>query len=120
MTTPTSGFVCTFFTSRHHARATPLFQYGFDGPRNLDHKAGTATQFLRTRPARMPRGIVKWFNNKKGFGFITGPDAASPDIFVHYSEILAEGYKALEEGDTVEFELAPSERGPKALKVVKI
>ena len=68
----------------------------------------------------MPQGIVKWFNNKKGFGFIADPSGANNDIFVHYSEIRTDGYKTLEEGDTVEFELSPSERGPKALNVVKI
>jgi CspA family cold shock protein len=68
----------------------------------------------------MPQGIVKWFNNKKGFGFISDPSGASADIFVHYSEILGDGFKTLEEGDTVEFELSTGERGPKALKVSKI
>ncbi len=66
----------------------------------------------------MPQGIIKWFNNKKGFGFISGSNGGA-DIFVHYSEIRGDGFKTLEEGDTVEFELAPSERGPKALNVVK-
>jgi len=68
----------------------------------------------------MPQGIVKWFNNKKGFGFITDPAGAAADIFVHYSEICTDGFKTLEQGDTVEYELAPSERGPKALNVVRI
>ncbi len=68
----------------------------------------------------MAQGIVKWFNNRKGFGFIADPDGADSDIFIHYSEIQGEGYKTLEQGDTVEFELVPSERGPKALNVVKI
>ncbi len=68
----------------------------------------------------MARGTIKWFNNKKGFGFITAPDGSTADVFVHYSEIKGEGYKTLEEGDVVEFDLTPSERGPKALNVVKI
>jgi len=68
----------------------------------------------------MPQGIVKWFNNKKGFGFIADPSGASSDIFVHYSEIRGDGFKTLEEGDSVEFELSPSDRGPKALNVVRI
>lgn len=67
----------------------------------------------------MPQGIIKWFNNKKGFGFISDPDGGT-DIFVHYSEIRSEGFKTLEEGDTVEYELSPGERGPKALNVKKI
>ena len=75
---------------------------------------------VKTSFVCMPKGIVKWFNNKKGFGFITDPSGASGDIFVHYSEIRTDGFKTLEEGDTVEFELSPSERGPKALNVVRI
>lgn len=68
----------------------------------------------------MATGIVKWFNNKKGFGFIADPAGSNSDIFVHYSEIEGAGYKTLEEGDRVEFELVSSERGPKAQKVIKV
>jgi CspA family cold shock protein len=68
----------------------------------------------------MAEGIVKWFNNKKGFGFISDPEVADADIFIHYSEIQGEGYRTLEPGDAVTYELVPSERGPKALNVVKI
>jgi cold shock protein len=68
----------------------------------------------------MPQGIVKWFNNKKGFGFIADPGGSPADIFVHYSEIVGDGFKTLEEGETVEFELSSGERGPKAVKVVKV
>lgn len=69
----------------------------------------------------MPRGTVKWFNNKKGFGFIADPEGSNADIFVHYSEIRGDGFKTLAEGEMVEFELAPdSARGPKALNVVKV
>jgi CspA family cold shock protein len=69
----------------------------------------------------MPRGTVKWFNNKKGFGFIAAPEGSGADIFVHYSEIRAEGFRTLAEGDAVDFELAPdSARGPKAVNVVKV
>ncbi len=87
--------------------------------------AGISEMMVRAVPRpqpqnSMPQGVIKWFNNKKGFGFIADPSGASADIFVHYSEIRGDGYKTLEEGDTVEFELAPSDRGPKALNVVKI
>lgn len=87
-------------------------------PRAVVHKH--ADSALGGASNCMPQGVIKWFNNKKGFGFITDPSGASADIFVHYSEIRGDGYKTLEEGDAVEFELAPSERGPKALNVVKI
>lgn len=64
------------------------------------------------------RGTVKWFNDNKGFGFIQQEDG--PDIFVHFSEIQGEGFKTLNEGDTVEFEVVEGERGPKATNVVKV
>jgi CspA family cold shock protein len=66
----------------------------------------------------MPKGVVKWFNENKGFGFIKQEDG--PDIFVHYSEIQGEGFRTLTEGDEVEFELTEGEKGPKATNVVKI
>lgn len=62
-------------------------------------------------------GTVKWFNNTKGYGFI-GQDGGS-DVFVHYSAIQTEGYKSLQEGDTVEFEVVQGAKGPQADKVMK-
>ena len=62
-------------------------------------------------------GVVKWFNNAKGYGFI-GREGG-PDVFVHYSAITVEGYKSLQEGDQVEFEIAQGQKGPQAANVVK-
>jgi len=67
----------------------------------------------------MAQGTVKWFNKEKGFGFIVDPQVAT-DIFVHYSEIKATGYRILVEGESVEYDLEHTERGVKALNVVKI
>lgn len=64
-------------------------------------------------------GIVKFFNNEKGFGFIA-PDNGQRDIFVHYSSIQSNGFRSLMEGDRVEFTLENSEKGPRAAEVVKI
>jgi CspA family cold shock protein len=61
------------------------------------------------------QGQVKWFNNTKGYGFIGRDDG--PDIFVHYTGIVGEGYKTLEEGDTVEFEIVQGPKGPQAANV---
>ncbi len=61
-------------------------------------------------------GTIKWFNEKKGFGFIQQDNG--PDVFVHYSNIGGDGFKNLEEGQTVEFELVDSPKGPKAQNVV--
>ena len=61
-------------------------------------------------------GIVKWFNDKKGFGFIT-PDNGSDDLFVHHSEIEAEGYRSLQDGQKVTYEVAKGDKGLQATKV---
>lgn len=64
------------------------------------------------------KGTVKWFNKEKGFGFVTDEDGK--DIFVHFSGIASEGFKTLEDGQTVSFEIEESDRGPKAVNVVKL
>lgn len=63
-------------------------------------------------------GIVKWFNNEKGYGFIQYKEGN--DIFVHYSMILSDGYKTLSEGDIVQFELIETDKGLQAIKVNKV
>lgn len=63
----------------------------------------------------MQKGSVKWFNNEKGFGFITGEDTV--DYFVHFSGIAGEGFKKLEEGQEVSFEIADGKKGPMAVEV---
>ncbi len=60
-------------------------------------------------------GTVKWFNEQKGFGFITQEDG--PDVFIHYSAIQGEGFKTLEEGQSVEFEITEGPKGPQAVNV---
>jgi cold shock protein len=60
-------------------------------------------------------GTVKFFNNEKGYGFISREGAE--DVFVHFSNIAGDGYKSLEEGQTVEFEVGPGRKGPEALNV---
>ncbi len=66
----------------------------------------------------MEKGTVKWFNATKGFGFISRDDGE--DVFVHYSGIEGEGFKSLDEGDQVEFEVVEGEKGPQATNVNKL
>ncbi len=64
------------------------------------------------------QGRVKWFNNTKGYGFIGREDGA--DVFVHYSAIAADGFRSLNEGDLVEFEITQGQKGPQAANVTKL
>ncbi|WP_227982789.1 cold-shock protein [Nocardia spumae] len=64
----------------------------------------------------MSQGSVKWFNGEKGFGFIA-QDGGGPDVFVHYSEISGSGFKSLDEGQRVEFEVTQGQKGPQAQSV---
>ena len=66
----------------------------------------------------MPRGTVKFFNSEKGYGFISVE--GGEDVFVHYSNIEGEGYRSLDEGQNVEFEVGPGRKGPEALGVRKV
>jgi len=61
---------------------------------------------------------LKWFNNAKGYGFLGRDDG--PDVFIHYSSITTEGYKSLQEGDKVEFEIVQGQKGPQAANVTKV
>ncbi|MER6535683.1 cold-shock protein [Streptomyces sp900105755] len=64
----------------------------------------------------MAQGSVKWFNAEKGFGFIA-QDSGGPDVFVHYSEVQGSGFRSLDEGQRVEFEIGQGTKGPQAQQV---
>ena len=66
----------------------------------------------------MQKGTVKWFNNQKGYGFIS--DESGKDVFVHYSALNMEGFKSLEEGAAVEFDVVDGTKGPQAVNVTKL
>ena len=89
-----------------------LYFFGMSFPaffRKLKDMEGGSTE--------MPQGKVKWFNNQKGYGFIT-PESGN-DVFVHYSAIQGDGYKTLQEGQDVEFEITKGDKGEQAVNVVK-
>ncbi len=67
----------------------------------------------------MATGTVKWFNDSKGYGFIT-PDEGSKDLFVHFSNISGDGFKSLSEGSRVEFEAREGQKGPEATNVIPV
>jgi CspA family cold shock protein len=73
---------------------------------------------VERRSKQMTTGTVKWFSNQKGYGFIT-PESGS-DVFVHHAEIQGEGYKSLEEGQKVEFQIGEGPKGKLAKNVVKL
>jgi CspA family cold shock protein len=67
----------------------------------------------------MAQGTVKWFNGEKGYGFIA-PSDGSPDVFVHFSEIVGSGFKSLDENDQVEFTVTQGQKGPQASQVTRL
>ena len=74
--------------------------------------------FIENGGTEMSKGTVKWFNNQKGYGFIC--DEQGNDVFVHYTGLKMNGFKSLEEGQTVEFEVVNGAKGPQATNVFKL
>jgi CspA family cold shock protein len=88
------------------------------GPGPHTETIATKTKHLNLgQEGLLVQGTVKWFNNSKGYGFIGRDDG--PDVFVHYSAISGEGYRTLQEGDSVEFEIVQGPKGPQAANVGK-
>jgi CspA family cold shock protein len=87
--------------------------------RNTAYREGTITRTHKELYRMRITGKVKWFNDAKGFGFIT-PENGEKDCFVHHSAIQAEGFKSLAEGDRVEFSVVQGQKGPAAENVVKL
>ena len=78
----------------------------------------TGHQLFYLAVVYMSKGTVKWFNNQKGYGFIT--DENGNDVFVHYTGLNMEGFKSLEEGQAVEYDVTEGQKGPQAVNVTKL
>ena len=74
--------------------------------------------FIENGGTEMSKGTVKWFNNQKGYGFIS--DEEGKDVFVHFSALNMDGFKELKDGERVEFEVVEGEKGPQAANVVRL
>jgi CspA family cold shock protein len=77
------------------------------------HVQGARDHWLSGRTENMAQGTVKWFNSEKGFGFIT-PDDGSKDVFVHFSALVGDGYKSLDDNQRVEYDTTQGPKGPQA------
>ena len=80
---------------------------------------GASASAPSTRRARLAEGTVKWFNSEKGYGFLA-PDGGGADVFVHYSAIQSGGYKSLDEGQRVSFDVEQGQKGPQATQVTPL
>ena len=103
---------------RRHSRAPCPAQAVFLAPAVVAVRLLPRTQFTKRR-ANMATGTVKWFNDDKGFGFVT-PDEGGKDLFVHHSGINADGFKSLAEGAKVSYDAEAGDKGPKAVNVTTI
>jgi len=92
--------------------------WGAEGKWSGSHKPAVPEQRKEQAGMIQIQGTVKWFNDAKGYGFITQDDG--PDVFVHYSAIQIDGYKSLAEGDRVRFEVTQGNKGPQATNVAKV
>src|SRR5256712_13631523 len=100
-----------------------MLRYVHLGPRARRRPPGRVSKWRKAafsrRERSMATGTVKWFNDAKGFGFIT-PDGGGKDVFVHHTAIQAEGFRSLAEGQKVEFDVQQGPKGPQAANVRKV
>lgn len=87
--------------------------------KNKEGRGNSGGERVLGNEAERIQGTVKWFNAEKGYGFITRDDGEK-DVFCHFSSLQMEGFKKLEEGDVVEFEVTEGQKGPQAHNVVKL
>jgi CspA family cold shock protein len=115
------NFDLDFFLEEPMIKTKFAFANRFRSEGDIHLKSGdlrTGTTRSRKEVATMANGVVKWFDERKGFGFIQREDG--PDLFVHFSGISASGFKSLKEGDKVSFEVEQGKKGPAAVNVTVI
>ena len=98
------------------AMAIPVAAHICPRPQRRGHRGRNGSPVPRLREDIMAIGTVKWFNAEKGFGFIA-PSDGSPDVFAHYSAIVSEGFRSLEENQRVEFDVTQGPKGPQATNI---
>ena len=104
--------------TRWQQQTAPGYQFAPQHPPHCFDFLSGKKEYLPNMSSERISGIVKWFNSQKGYGFIERE--GGPDVFVHYTAVVGQGWRNLEEGDRVEFSITQGPKGPQASEVVRV